>query len=157
MVLVIYIFDSSTLITIFNHYYREQFPSFWRKFDKYVVSGKIISVRAVKAELKDRGDDLSKFVKDKNIFDIPTDDETNFVAIIFQNTHFQSLISKTARLKGIEVADPYLIARAKVLNACVVTEEKLKPNAAKIPNVCKEFDVPCINLKKFMENEKWFF
>ncbi len=67
------------------------------------------------------------------------------------------LISKKARLQGKEVADPYLIAKAKVLNICVVTEEKLKDNAAKIPNVCQNFDVCCMNLEQFMQKERWSF
>jgi hypothetical protein len=50
-----------------------------------------------------------------------------------------------------------LIAKAKVLNICVVTEEKLKDNAAKIPNVCQNFDVCCMNLEQFMQKERWSF
>lgn len=154
---MIYVFDSNTLIKIFNNYYRAQFPSFWEKFDSAVVEREIISVRAVKNELEYGKDDLSRFVGENDIFDAPTDEETEFVATIFQTQHFQNLISKKARLLGKEVADPYLIARAKIQEACVVTEEKLKPNAAKIPNVCQEFKVGCINLEQFMKNENWSF
>jgi hypothetical protein len=38
-----------------------------------------------------------------------------------------------------------------------VTEEKLKPNAAKIPNVCAHFQIPCINLERFMRDQNWSF
>lgn len=154
---MIYVFDSNTFIKIFNNYYREQFPSFWQKFDEYIAEEKIISVRTVKTELKDRGDSLSDFVNRTNIFPIPSNYETNFVATIFQIQHFQHLISKKAILQGSEVADPYLIAKAKIENACVVTEEKLKPNAAKIPNICQKFDVSCVNFEEFMRSESWFF
>lgn len=154
---MIYVFDSNTLIKIFHHYYPNQFPSFWEKFNDYITDGKIVSVRAVKAELKDGKDLLAVFVMNNDIFEIPKDEETEFMAEIFQNTHFQSLISKKARLQGKEVADPYLIARAKILNACVVTEEKFKPEAAKIPNVCQHFNVNCVNLEGFMEQENWSF
>lgn len=154
---MIYVFDSNTLIKIFNNYYREQFPSFWQKFTEYIADRKIISVRAVKTELVGRGDVLADFVKNTNIFITPSDDETAFMATIFQVKHFQSLISKKSMLQGREVADPYLIARAKIQNACVVTEEKLKPNAAKIPNVCQKFNIPCINFEQFMADENWFF
>ncbi len=88
---------------------------------------------------------------------MPTDEETAFIATIFQNRHFEYLLSKQAQLTGREVADPYVIAKAKILGGCVVTEEKFKENAAKIPNVCKEFEIPCVNLKTFMKNESWFF
>jgi hypothetical protein len=91
---MIYVFDSNTLIKIFNHYYRNQFPSFWEKFDEYISAGKIISVRAVKTELKEGKDSLADFVQQNDIFHTPTNEETKFIATIFQNTHFQSLISK---------------------------------------------------------------
>jgi len=64
---------------------------------------------------------------------------------------------KKERLQGNPVADPFVIAKAKVLNGCVVTQEKYKENAAKIPNVCKHFEILCIDLEKFMENENWKF
>jgi len=39
----------------------------------------------------------------------------------------------------------------------VVTQEKYKENAAKIPNVCVFFDVACIYLEGFMEKESGQF
>lgn len=53
------------------------------------------------------------------------------------------------------VADPWLIARAKSLGGCVLTEEKLKPNAAKIPNVCKHFGVDFCNVEALFERKGW--
>ncbi len=45
-----------------------------------------------------------------------------------------------------------IIACAKIQGGTVVTEEQLKPNAAKIPNVCEHFKIPCINLETFMHH-----
>jgi len=51
-----------------------------------------------------------------------------------------------------------VIAKANsIQNGCVVTTEKYKKNASQIPNVCKHFNIPCINLEQFMEKEKWKF
>lgn len=73
-------------------------------------------------------------------------------------THFQALIRQKERLQGKPVADPFVIAKAWTMeNGCVVTQEVKKPNAAKIPNVCEHFGIPCLNLEAFMENEKWRF
>ena len=55
------------------------------------------------------------------------------------------------------IADPFVIACAKIKNGTVVTEEQLKPNAAKIPNVCAHFNVPCIDLERFMQQQGWTF
>lgn len=153
-----YVFDSGPLITIFNHYYLENFPSFWNNFDKYVQNNRIMSVRAVREELRVRGDALSAFVNDKNhIFYTPTDAETSFVATIFKNKHFTGLINQKERLLGKEVADPYVIAKAKIIGGCVVTQELYKPNAAKIPNVCQHFEILCVSLEEFMKQEGWVF
>jgi hypothetical protein len=35
--------------------------------------------------------------------------------------------------------------------------ELLKPHAAKIPNICQHFTVPCMTLEEFMEAEGWRF
>lgn len=76
------------------------------------------------------------------------------VSEIFQNQTFQGLVKKQNLLKGMPVADPFIVACAKVNKASVVTQEKYKNNAARIPNVCKEFEVSCIDVQDFLKNEK---
>jgi hypothetical protein len=55
------------------------------------------------------------------------------------------------------VADPFVIACAKIRGGTVVTEERLKPNAARIPNICQHFGIPCTNLEGFMQLMGWNF
>ena len=43
------------------------------------------------------------------------------------------------------------------MTGCVVTEERIKPNAVKIPNVCDHFDIDCINFETLMVLENWQF
>lgn len=157
---MIYVFDSSPLIDLFKYYYPDRFPSLWENFDALVLEHRIISVREVRNELEGHGDRLSDWVKDSHEFFLtPTTDELNFVAEIFKVPHFQALVRKKERLQGKPVADPFVIASAWVLEeeGCVVTQEVKKPNAARIPNVCEHFDILCLNLEAFMENEKWRF
>ena len=130
---MIYVFDSGPFINIFNHYYPEQFPSFWERFDEYIDNGTIVSVRAVRKELEDRGDRLSDFVKQHNIFTMPTNEETNFIATIFQNRHFEYLISEKARLIGKEVADPYVIAKAKIFGCLCCQPGKIQGRCRENP------------------------
>jgi len=156
---MIYVFDSSPLIVLFRHYYPDRFPSLWENFDALVLERRIVSVREVRKELEGYGDRLSDWVKGhREFFLTPTTDELNFVNEIFKITHFQMLVRKKERLNGKPVADPFVIAKAKIQEeGCVVTQEVKKPNAARIPNVCEHFDIPCLNLEAFMENEKWRF
>jgi hypothetical protein len=73
------------------------------------------------------------------------------------------LIEKRKILDGGPVADPFVIAKAKVENLTVVATEgfkpdgSAKPNAPKIPNICNYFKIKCLNLEGFMDNEKWRF
>lgn len=154
-----YVFDSDSLINLFRHYYPERFPTLWEKFDALVSGGKLVSVREVFNEIGSSGDSLGTWAKEqKNILFLePTIEELKFVGEIFRVRHFQAMIRRQERLKGKPVADPFVIARAKISGACVVTQEKKTENAARIPNVCDHFGIPCINLEGFMEKEKWVF
>ena len=154
-----YVFDSDSLIDLFRHYYPERFPTLWEKFDILVSGEELISVREVFNEIGSSEDSLGIWAKEqKNILFLEsTVEELRFVAEIFQVQHFQAMIRKQERLKGKPVADPFVIARAKITGACVVTQEKSTENAAKIPNVCDHFGIPCINLEGFMKKESWTF
>jgi hypothetical protein len=154
-----YVFDSGPLIDLFRHYYLSRFPTLWDQFHALVLEGDLISVREVYNEINSQEDALTSWAKEEKnkLFLEPTIEEFQFVSDIFKVKHFQAMIRKKKRLQGKPVADPFVIARAKVLNCQVVTTEKFSENSAKIPNVCKHFSVQCINLEGFMEQEGWTF
>jgi len=153
-----YIFDSDTLIIIFNYYYPEQFTSFWDNFNGFISKQIIISVREVRKELEKKGDRLSDWAKNhKELFLQPNAEESSFITEIFKVRHFRILIQKKQQYIEGPAADPFIIAKAKVINGCVVTQEAHTENAAKIPNVCDHFGIDCINLEGFMERENWTF
>ncbi|MBF0236648.1 MAG: DUF4411 family protein [SAR324 cluster bacterium] len=155
---MIYIFDSNSLIDLFKNFYFKRFPSLWEKFDQAVDEKQIISVREVIHEIGNRGDRLSDWSKEhRTLFQQPTPDELIFVTEIFKVPHFQSMVRKKERLLGKPVADPFVIAKAKVMEACVITQENNKPNSSRIPNVCEYFKIECSNLEGFMEQENWIF
>ena len=153
-----YIFDSSSMHVLRN-YYPEQFPSFWKRFENAVEVGRV-KVREVYNELENlqKGMWIWDWVQaNKALFPMPTDDETKFVGQIFKVAHFRSLVGQIQTLKGRPVADPFVIAAARVCGGCVVTEESKKPNAARIPNVCDHFKIDYTNVKGFMERNGWKF
>jgi hypothetical protein len=154
-----YIFDSGPLIDLFRHYYPERFPSLWQRFYSLVSDGKIISVREVYNEIQVKEDALAYWAKEQKdtLFLPSTVNELQFVSKIFQIRHFQTMIRKQEQLQGKPVGDPFVIARAKIFDCPVVTTEVFKDNAAKIPNVCKHFSIPYINLEGFMQQEGWVF
>lgn len=65
--------------------------------------------------------------------------------------HFYPSVFKTI-WDGLEklVEQRSLISTREVFN-------ELQPNAAKIPNVCAHFKIPCIDLEEFMHRQGWTF
>lgn len=155
---MIYVFDTGAFIRL-NSYYPDVFTAFWQRFDRAVAAGDVISTKEVLRELdrEDADHVLDWARKNPNVFTTPNGAETEFIGKILKEAHFQQIISTKARLNGTPVADPFVIACAAVKVGTVVTEEKLKPNAAKIPNVCQHFGVPCLNLEGFMRANGWTF
>ncbi len=154
-----YVFDNNSF-RVLGNYYPDHFLAFWREFNQAVKIGRIISVREVRRELDVyvRHPHLSDWIeRHKNIFLPPNATEMRFVSEIFAIQHFQSLVRKQILLEGGLCTDPFIVAKANFINGCVVTEETVQPNAAKIPNICEHFDVEWTNLQGFMEKESWTF
>jgi len=155
-----YVFDNNTLTVIFRHYYYNRFPSFWEKFNNLIENKEIISVREVRREIEslNRGDNLDEWVKKNPVFfEEPTTKELQFITTIYSIIHFQQNLEKKKLLHGGAFADPFIIAKAKINNAIVVTQEQYKDNATKIPNICKYFNIECFDLEGFLKNENWEF
>lgn len=138
-----YVFDTSSLSDL-KHFYPNTFESVWTNLAKLAYDGTLTSTREVRNEME-RGQPvawLNTWLDGKDIFTTPGAPELEFVAKIFEVQHFQALIGEQQRLRGTPVADPFVIACAKIKQGTVVTEERLKPHAAKIPNVCQHFSIP---------------
>lgn len=154
-----YVFDTSAFSQLFRSYYRARFPTLWGQFDQLLADGKVTSTREALREIGDRNiPGLADWcVANKRIFPAPTADEGAFVARIFAVSHFQQVVEQKKLLRGGKNADPFLVARAGVIGATVVSMEEEKPNSAKIPNICKHFDIACLTVEHFMEAEDWTF
>ncbi len=155
----VYVFDTNVLSEI-RSYYPSRFPSLWKRLDELAAAGRVLSVREVSNELKRRPMPawLTEWLKQyPAFFTTPNADETRFVAKIFAVPHFHALVERKALLRGEPAADPFVIAAAAVRGGCVVTQEHLKPNAAKIPNVCEHFGVAYLDLEGFMHAQGWTF
>ena len=156
-----YIFDTSSFSLLFK-YYPSRFPSLWNKFDELIKSQRVSSVIEVYKELQgmDKNEAAITWTNDnKDIFHKPSGAEASFMMALFKerNGHFQGMIEKTKQLKGGLCADPFLVAKAKINNLTIITEERNKPNSTKIPAICEYYSIPCNNLELFMIKENWIF
>lgn len=157
---MMYVFDTNTLTAIFRHYYRSRFPSFWEIFEQLKNRNEVVSVREVYREIEEIGrrDSLAKWIIDnKHFFEKPTIEELNFITEIYSVRHFQQNLAKKKLIQGGPFADPFIIAKARINEAKVVTLEEIKPNAAKIPNICRHFSIACINLEEFLTEQELVF
>lgn len=163
--MTIYVFDAGPLIDLFKHYYRARFPTLWMRFDRMVERNRITSTREVFNEIHGHSsapakqDDLAIWCRNhRRVFPTPSADEIEVVRRILSTPHYQALIERKKRVDGGPVADPFVIARAKCEpDGCVVTAERRKPHAAKIPNACDAMGVSWVDLEGFMERERWRF
>jgi hypothetical protein len=154
-----YVFDTNVFISL-GLYYPKRFPTIWKKLDNLADSGKIVSVREVLRELETNCSyehvlDWAK--KYKKIFYIPTNAECKIVSEIFTKNQYLGFVKRKNLLKGMPVADPFIIAAAKVKGFCVVTQESNKSKGARIPTACRDFGIECIDLEGFLEHEKLKF
>jgi hypothetical protein len=154
-----FILDTNSF-RVFSNYYPDNFPTFWENIELMVDNGHILSCREVMKEIlrQDQTEHITSWVGNHpGVFGPPSEAEMSFVSRIFAIPHFQQMIGQKQRLRGYPVADPFLIARGANLGGCIVTEEIFKPNAAKIPNVCKHFGVKSVNAKEFLAEVGWSF
>lgn len=155
-----FVVDTNVFSNAFKHIKFKSFPTFWIGFEDLLEKGSIISVREVYRELEtffittkvDNNDEVTKWLKrNKHHFLTPANKDCIEVQKIFKNKHFRQLIKRQSLLYGNPEADAFVVAKAIVEDATVVTNEKAKQNGAKIPNVCIDFGVNYINDNEFFK------
>ena len=153
-----YCIDTSALIDGWVRWYPiDVFPSLWDKIGAMVDAGKLIAPNEVLEELKQKeGDTLTEWVSaHKQMFRIEDIDlQENAVDII---NRFPRLVDPNS---NVTEADPFVIALARLTNAVVITGEKatgqLESNPH-IPDVCRHYNVKCINILEFIREQGWIF
>jgi predicted nucleic acid-binding protein len=154
-----YVLDTNVISALHKNYFRSRFVSLWKQFDELVADGKITSTREAYHELHDGvpGADTQWAKANAKLFATPDVNEAAFVSKIYSVSHFQANIEKQKLIRGGRNADAFIVARAYAIGGTIVTMEKLKPNAVKIPNICDHFKIPFLDLEGFMVSEGWVF
>jgi hypothetical protein len=133
--------------------------TFWIRLAEQVELGIVVSPRRVYQELTEheKHQDFVKHwvkVRHKQLSQTASKEVSTLVgeieAYIFGNPQFDQYESWKFSSGG----DPWVIANAKVDGGTVVTQESaLHPEAKKprVPDVCKVFEVDCVNTLKMFE------
>lgn len=145
-----YCLDTSVFIESWSRHYRPNvWGAFWRKLADQIEAGTIISPQLVKVEIERKHDELYEWIKQNPKLIVDLDEEQ-------QRAH-ETIINRYPRLidsgKHRSMADPWVIALAKLRNYAVVTYEG--PGSLqrpKIPDVCKNLGVACISVSDMLDN-----
>lgn len=155
----VFLIDANSLITPYESYYPfDLFPVFWEQMELYIKNEKIAILDVIKDEFEKGDDDLSKWIK---TIEIPLYIDRRTKDVIEQYSEILSYIQNSKDYKDsalmewskATVADPWLIAVAKIYGYEIITFEKYVPinpgqpaKMAKIPNIAEKFGVSTSNL-----------
>ena len=150
-----YIFDSNVFITLQQRQPIDLYPSVWEKVGNLMEAGTIISSQEVLDEILAGNDELASWAKMRSECFVPTLEEIQLEARCILK-EYRGLVEGG---KKKNTADPFVIAIAKISAASVVTEEGRTNNlnSPKIPDVCSELAIPCMNFVAFAREMKFSF
>lgn len=150
-----YCLDANVLIQAWQKYYNPKFcPDYWKVLINLGKRGEIFIPELVYEEITKTEDDLSKWLKSSNI---PIAKISGPVTISLRNIYESNPVHKNLvdNIKGRSLADPWVIAHALHEKATVVTKEEkvtaLSSTKIKIPNVCENMGIRCINDFQFID------
>jgi predicted nucleic acid-binding protein len=153
---MLYSFDTSAILNGRRDLFRPKvFHSLWAHIEDAIVAGQIRSVDEVRNELQRRDDDAKRWADTQGDLFVPLELPIQQSAAQILNVH-PRLVSQGGRRSG---ADPFVIALAMVHSGTVVTEETARGNltSPRIPDVCGDPGVPCLNLMEYIETQGWIF
>lgn len=152
-----YLLDSNIFITAYRlHYPFDLMPAFWEKI-KTEIAPKSIIISEVYKELKEGQDELFDWItENENCFQILGDPSIEVVKSfkkIMNTVETNEQYKRSAKDIFAKNADPWLCAYGLAHDYSIVTNEVYEPNSKKkiqIPNICKEFNINCINMIEFL-------
>ena len=156
----VFLIDSNSLISPYQLYYPFDFASrFWDQLKEKIEDGNVIILDVIKDELMKGNDELSKWINQFNhnlILDRRTSEILENYGKVLNYIQASGLYKEKALTEwsNVNVADPWLIAVALTFGHTIITFEKhnggikamSQLGSAKIPDVCRAFDIECRDL-----------
>lgn len=146
--------DTSGLLDAWvRHYPLDVFPTIWTHMDQAARNGEIFVVEEVVLELKRKDDGIHDWIEDREAMIVALDGDLQTRVSLIMSRHPRLVDTKKKR----SVCDPWVIALAQARGLTVVTGEKATRNLAKpkIPDVCKDLGLPCIEIVDFFRKQGW--
>ena len=148
-----FVVDTCSFVQM-NFFNKKIFKSLWGNIYEMCDHGTLFSVKEVYAELGRGEDDIQGKWEQKNFIFVELGE--NEQKALEDLERFEAFQRSGANSTSGLWADPHLIAYGITTNAIVITEENLNHNPErKIPHVCNELGVGCMNFNDFMEYREW--
>jgi hypothetical protein len=153
-----FLLDADVLIQAHRSYYAFDIcPGFWDCLVAYHGQGRVQSIDRVHDEIAGSGDSLEQWTEER----VPSAffGHTKAQDVLAQFGEIQAWVDSSkqftdaAKEKFRDDADGWLVAYAKTRGWIVVTREKFEQDIkhnVKIPNICRAFDVECIDTFKML-------
>lgn len=149
--------DANVFIEAKNTYYAlDLVPAFWIWLEQTAEAGEIASTDMVYDELKNGGDDLADWVKERRdlVFRIPSSSQGVATAVAQLGTWAKAEGYRPHVLADfMDGADPFIVAAALETDSTVVTQETpagSKRKKVKVPDACRHLGVPFENTFEMM-------
>lgn len=151
----IYSFDASSLIEAYHSYPFDRFPTMWKNLEALIRDGRLKMFELVfDDEVKD--EEIQEWFEEKEL----KPDIRVTIDQVDQNKSRTLMPLLVDPATGDSGGDPWVIALAQDLtNGVVVTQEKKSrnPDKPKIPNVCEDLGIECVDLIGLFRKEDWTF
>jgi len=154
----VYSIDTSCLVHGWRRAYPpKRFPGIWVRIDALIDEGRLVASIEVYNELEKKDDELCAWAKDRKAALFREIDDDVQGAVVHLMATYPKLVDTG---KGKSGGDPFVIAQALAGDPVltVITQEQGGSlDKPRIPFVCGEEGVPCIDLLALIEAEDWTF
>jgi hypothetical protein len=148
--------DTSALLDGWVRYYPPQiFPSLWNEIDVLIEEKTVLSTEEVLHELEKKADEVYVWAKQRDEMFLPINEVVQ-IEVSQILARFPRLVDER---KNRSIADPFVIAQAIIEGCIVVTAEKASHSLDKprIPDVCRELHIECIDFLGLIRRNSWQF
>jgi predicted nucleic acid-binding protein len=147
-----YVMDASSFISQKDGepHNKRTFKTLWQNIERLISEGVIITCSEIANELNDP--EVSSWLNALHCTVIPIDDEIqeNVIQVVTTNPKLINIGENKSS------GDPFLIATAMKYGITVITEER-KNSPKKIPQVCANMGINCIDINGLCLREGWEF
>ena len=153
---MVYILDTNILRKMLSHLPRrgKLFGEIWARIERGISEETFISVdecfNELSGQFSKENESMMWLSERKNMFKNPDSAESLIIRDLFMDAKMRESIHIKNLLDNRPSADVYIAAKAKVLQATVVTAEEYRPHSAQLPNICEKLGVKCISYDDFM-------